>query len=970
MKRSLSFAAALVAGLLSATALPAEGDDARPARLRAPDLSAPAVAPPQVALPSLNVVRIHFRGNRKVEDDALRVNLKLKPGLALAKEVLQEDVRTIWRLGYFEDVQVETAEAEGGLVVTFVLKEKPAIRKIYVSGHDEVGLTKINEVLDLKKEQVLDLAKLKKNVEKIRELYLQRGYYMAEVEYELRRDSPGEVDVYFRVRENSKVEIRRVNFTGNQQVGDEELRGVILTQPGDLFSALTSSGTYREDVFQRDILLVQSHYFDRGYINVKVGDPRMELSPDRRSMYITIFIEEGQQYRIGTLDVKGELIESRATYLERLQAKPGDIFNRTQVAQDVQNIADLYKDKGYAYVNSTPETRVDDKGRIVDLTFDIQKGPLVSFERINIRGNSKTRDKVIRRQMRVYEGEQYSQQGIDLSKRRINSLGYFDKVEVTTKRGSSDDTMEVNVEVGERQTGAFQIGAGFSSVESFIFQAQISQNNLLGRGQSATLQAQVSGLRQLYMLQFEDMYFLDTDWTFGFNLFNQQRYYLGFTRKSTGGSLTWGYLLTDYVRLFLTYTLQDVGVATGGRSNLFTGGQRSPLPANSLANLLHSGILSSWRVSIAHDTRDDRMFPHRGWYNTVSAEFAEPYLGSQSQFTRYEGAIRYYYPLWGPLTLRLKAETGIISQSGSAGGAHLRALLHRRYLRHPRLRALFPGAQDPGAELPGSRLAAQDLLGRRQPAGPRQGGNRDPDLRQDGHPRRGLHRRGQRLQPRGPVLPSQARVGARLRGPLREAVPALQPAYQLGLRLPLVLAHRPAALRVGPAVPDPAGRAIHRVRVHHRQRALGGKAHGSEDHRRQGARGQAAVGDGRRGEAARGAVGAAWIGRGAGGGRPGIADLRAQQDQGARRGRLRLLRPPSARRHGRGQAARAGGRLERGSCGRRHPGTAAAAQAHRQQARPAQHRSGERRRRISTRRTSAACSSASRASSPARPTGS
>ena len=159
--------------------------------------------------------------------------------------------------------------------------------------------------------------------------------------------------------------------------------------------------------------------------------------------------------------------------------------------------------------------------------------------------------------------------------------------------------MDVNVEVGERQTGAFQIGAGFSSVEQFIFQAQISQNNLLGRGQSATLQAQVSGLRQLYMLQFEDMYFLDTNWTFGFNLFNQQRYYLGFTRKATGGSLTWGYMLSDTIRMFLTYTLQDVGIATGGRSNLFTGGYRSPLPSGSLANLLNSGLISSWRVSFA-----------------------------------------------------------------------------------------------------------------------------------------------------------------------------------------------------------------------------------------------------------------------------------------------------------------------------------------------------------------------------------
>jgi outer membrane protein insertion porin family len=667
VKRGLIFLGAVALVLASATLRAEENEDALPSRLRAPDLSPTEKPEARVALPKLNVIRVHFRGNRKVEDDALRVNLKTKPGTVLSKDVLQEDVHTLWRLGYFEDVQIETAESEGGLVVTFVLKEKPTIRKIYVSGHDDVGLTKINEVLDLKKEQVLDLAKIKKNVEKIREVYLQRGFYMADVEYELHRDSPGEVDVYFRVHENSKVEIGRVNFIGNKQASDADLRGVMLTQPGDLFSAVTSSGTYREDVFQRDIMLIQSYYFDRGYINVKIGDPRMELSPDRRSMYITVAIEEGHQYRIGNLDVKGELLDSRETYMKRLQAKPGDVFNRTQVAQDVQNIADLYKDKGYAYVNSTPETGVNEKTHQVDLSFDIQRGPLVNFERINIRGNTKTRDKVIRREMRIYEGEQFSQTALDYSKRRINALGFFDKVDLTTKRGSVDDTMDVNVEVGERQTGAFQIGAGFSSTESFIFQAQISQNNLLGRGTSATLQAQISGLRRLYMLQYEDPYFFDTNLTFGFNLFNQQRYYLGFTRESYGGSLTWGYMLTDTIRMYATYTLQNVGVSTGGRSNLFTGGQRSPLPAGSLANLLHKGWLSSWRISLTHDTRDDRMFPHQGWYNTASAEFAEPAFLSQSQFTRYEGALRYYYPLPGGMTLRLKGEGGLITSRNPEG---------------------------------------------------------------------------------------------------------------------------------------------------------------------------------------------------------------------------------------------------------------------------------------------------------------
>jgi outer membrane protein insertion porin family len=668
---SLIFVCVLAAFAPSLAYAADEAGETSVPRLRPPSLSvepeSETTPEAQIKVPTLKVVRVRFRGNRKVEDDAIRVNLHTVPGSLLNKDTLQEDVRAIWRMGYFEDAQVETSDVPEGVVVTFVLKEKPAIRKIYVSGFDEVGLSKVNEVLDIKKEQILDLAKIKKNVEKIRELYLQRGFYMADVDYELRRDSPGQVDVYFHIHENSKVEVRRVNFTGNKHVTDQELRDVMLTQAGDLFSAVTSSGTYREDVFQRDIMLIQGYYFDRGYINVKVAEPRLELSADKRSLYIGIAIDEGEQYRIGSIDIKGDLLEKPEVILGHLKVKPGEIFNRSKVAQDVQLIADLYKDKSFAYVNATPETAVNEKQRTVSLFFDIQKGPEVTFERIDVRGNSKTRDKVIRRELRVYEGEPYSQTALDLSKRRVNALGFFEKVETSTKRGSGDDTMNVNVEVAERQTGAFQIGAGFSSVESFIAQAQISQNNLLGRGQSLVLQAQMSSLRQLFMLQFDEPYFLDTNWHFGFNLFDQQRYYLGFTRQSMGGSLTWGYMLTDSLRMYLTYTLQDISVTTGGSSNLFGGGQHVPLPPHSLANLLHAGVVSSWRLSLTHDTRDDRMFPHSGWFNSISAEFAEPAFLSESQFSRFDGTVRYFYPLWGPFVLRLKGDAGVVISRAPQG---------------------------------------------------------------------------------------------------------------------------------------------------------------------------------------------------------------------------------------------------------------------------------------------------------------
>lgn len=648
---------------------PAGESGGEPEKPEAPEPAAPS------ATPQLKVAKVQFRGNRKVEDDAIKVNLKTQPGVTLTQELLREDIHTIWKMGYFDDVQVEVQEPAGGKGgsagsnVVFVLREKPAIKKIYVAGNDEISLSKINEVLDIKKDQILDLAKLKKNVEKIKDLYVEKGFYMAEVSYELKRNTPAEVDVWFRIRENAKVEVRRVNFVGNHAISDAELRDVIVTREGSLLSILTSAGTYREDAFQRDLLLIQAHYWDHGYVQVKVGSPLVELSPDKQSMYITISIDEGPQYTLGKVDVTGDLLESKEFFLSRVSVKPGEIFNRSKLSDDLQRLTDFYKDKGYAYVNASPATPINEKARTVDVIFEIQKGELVHFDRINIRGNTKTRDKVIRRELRIIEGEPYNQSLLDYSKKRVTALGFFEKVDISTKRGSSDDRMDVNVEVSERPTGTFQIGAGFSSVENFIAQAQISQNNLLGRGTSLTLQAQLSSLRQLFLLQYQDVYFLDTNWTFGFNLFKQDRYLFSFVRRSKGASLTWGYLLAEDLRLLLTYTLEDVSVSTSGFSTLFSGAAIQPVSVGSIANLLRSGITSSGRALLSYDSRDNRMFPTRGWYNTLSGEVADSYppLFSQNVFTRYEGVARYYYPIWGPFVLRMQGQVGLIASRDDKG---------------------------------------------------------------------------------------------------------------------------------------------------------------------------------------------------------------------------------------------------------------------------------------------------------------
>jgi outer membrane protein insertion porin family len=612
------------------------------------------------------VVRIQFRGNRKVEDEAIRANLQTRVGRPVAMERLREDVRQIWRMGFFEDIQVEQAEREGGSELTFVVREKPSVRKIYVQGNDEIALDKINEALDLKRDAIVDLTQIKRNEEKIQDLYREKGFYLSEVTHELRRTSATEVDVWFHVQERAKVVIRDISFSGNRSATDEELHGAMQTQEGGYFSLLSSSGVYREEAFERDVLLLTAFYYDRGYINAKINRPQVTLSSDRRYIYIAIHIDEGPQYRIGSLDFKGDLIGSKSDYFKRLVVKSGEVFSRTRLSQDILKLNDYYRDRGYAYVNVSPLTAIDSEKRIVDLVFDIQRGSPVYFERINIRGNAKTRDKVIRRELKIIEGELYSQTQLDLSKRRVTQLGYFERVDISTSRGSRDDLIEVNVEVAERPTGTFQIGAGFSSVENFIAQAQISQNNLFGRGQTLTLQAQISSLRQLFLLRFVEPYLFDSRWSGAADVFNQSRVFESFTRNSTGGDLTAGYPLTDELRLFLTYKVETVGATTRTRSLLGSSSPNSIITAP-IANLFRNGLTSSVRASISWDTRDNRLFPTRGMFINGSAEVADSFLASSNVFTRYSAFARFYRPILGPVIFKVNTDFGLITSRSDQG---------------------------------------------------------------------------------------------------------------------------------------------------------------------------------------------------------------------------------------------------------------------------------------------------------------
>jgi outer membrane protein insertion porin family len=630
-------------------------------------LVAPIVAPPSVrAADEVRLADVRVEGNRRVEVDAIRAAISQKKGMPLDAQAVGRDIRAIMKLGFFDDVSAELEGPNSAPVLVYRVLERPTVRESKISGNDQLSKDDLKDTVQVQPFTVLDLKKVRADVKRIQDKYVEKGFYLAEVSYRIDALPDNQVDVVYLVDEQAKVEVKEIRFLGNDRVAADVLKGVMVTKEGGWLSFLGSGGTFREDALERDVQAIQFEYLDRGFLTARVGTPAVALSPDRRTIYITISVTEGEQYRIGKVSFSGQLLERQVQLQAITQTRPGEMFSRTRVMQDLFTIADIYKDLGYANANVNPLTDVHAEQRTVDLTFEVQPGAKVRFERIEIVGNDRTRDKVIRRELRIYEGELYSGTGLRVSKQRVTALGFFETVEIKTEKGSADDLMNVTVEVKEKATGTFQIGAGFSSYENFILTGQISQNNFFGWGQTLSLQVQWSSIRQLGQVQFVEPYFLDTRWTFAFDLYATEGMYTNFTRRAVGGSMTWGYELSglthwwpfalnlEDMRLFATYTNEYVTSSPSGAAYL-------------LAGRYESGTTSSIRLSLQWDKRDNRLFPTRGWYLSASAEFAPPLLAPEwlfgtnvNLFTRYLIDGRFYRPLPGGLVFKTKLTFGWI----------------------------------------------------------------------------------------------------------------------------------------------------------------------------------------------------------------------------------------------------------------------------------------------------------------------
>ena len=632
-----------------------------------------AIRVPRTSCHDKEIRRVVVVGARRVDPDDVRATMKLRRGSTCTDPAVTRDARALWNMGYFDDLQIESDPIGAGIKLTIRLVERPAIRKVIYEGNDEVDEDDIGETITLEPGTILSVPDVEAQADSMRQLYSEEGFFLADVEYELRR-VPGDsnqVDIVFKIDEGAEVEVRRISFVGNEELPAAELLKIMQTSETGMFSFLSDRNKFSRAAFDADLTGVQAWYYDKGYLMMRPGRPTVELTPDRAYVDITIPVEEGPRFRIRKFDImetdgagnEVETVAPKAQLRKMVKLAPGDWFSRSKIAEGIEGISRTYRDNGYALVEMVPGTDLDEANHLVDVTINIRRGLLVYIERIHVRGNTKTRDAVIRREFRLSEGDRYNQSKLEDGRALVTQLGYFERVDVSEEEGTARDQMVINVEVAEKPTGTFQVGAGFSSLESFIVTAQVQQQNLFGRGQSLGLNLQVSGIRQQIDLNFVEPWFLGSEWSLGFGLFKRIRDFRDFRQDSTGASVTTGHpLFNPRFRIFLRYEFENVVISQPRGNLLGVGGDLANTFSNIfIANAFRDGITSSLRFTVNWDNRDNRISTTEGVFANYAVQIADQYLGSDNTFVRQTAFTRFYKKVLGPMVFKINTEVGLIT---------------------------------------------------------------------------------------------------------------------------------------------------------------------------------------------------------------------------------------------------------------------------------------------------------------------
>ena len=598
----------------------------------------------------IKIAKIVIRGNDRIESDAIERLIKTKPGDLFVPKDLSADLKAVYSMGYFEDIRIEAEDSPEGKIVIFNVKEKQTIRNIILKGNKVYDDEEVIENLTLKAGSILNVFQIQNNIRRIEELYKEKNYHNVQIAYKAIDRENNVADLQFTIDEGPKVLIKKISFVGNKAYTDKKLKGIIKSSERGFLSFITSSGELNKEELNQDVKKLTAYYQNRGFIQAKVGEP--QISYEDNWIYITLKIEEGPRFKVGKVDVAGELVQSREDLMSTLKIVKEEYYNREILRNDVLNLTDLYSDEGYAYADIAPRIDRNLEKLLVNIIFDIKKGNQAYFEKIIISGNTKTRDKVIRRELDVYEQELFSGRRLKRGVRSLYQLDFFEDIKVNTLKGSSDDQMVLKIDVKEKPTGTFSFGGGYSSVDDLFFVANITQRNLFGRAQRLNLNAHIGGRLVNYAISFTEPWLFDIPLSAGADIYNRTMDYDTYDKDSIGGSVRFGYPIYRFTRANVSYLLERADIR-----NVTSDASRS------IKELEGNNIQSSVTTSLTFDSRNSRMTPTDGSNHTLLFEYSG--LGGDIGFTKIVGDTGWYFPLFWETSFFAHARGGWVREASN-----------------------------------------------------------------------------------------------------------------------------------------------------------------------------------------------------------------------------------------------------------------------------------------------------------------
>jgi outer membrane protein insertion porin family len=606
----------------------------------------PTLAPAQDVV-SEDVIRgIRVEGNQRIEAPTIRSYMVVEIGEPFDPAKLDQSLKNLYATGLFDDVALRREGDE--LVVTVV--ENPIINRIAFEGNRRLDDEVLSNEVQLRPRVVYTRSRVQNAVSRILELYRRNGRFAATVEPKVIELDQNRVDLVFEINEGPLTDVSRIVFIGNEAFDDSALRDVIQTREAAWYRFLTSDDTYDPDRLAFDQELLRRFYLARGYADFNVGSAIAELTPDGRNFVITFTVDEGDRYDFGTIDLESRLPDLEPEQLrELITTESGEVYDADQVEESIVALSEEIGELGYAFVEVEPVPTKHPDERVIDLTYVINEGSRVYIERIDIVGNLRTLDEVIRREFRVDEGDAFNTALLRRSRQRIENLGYFEQVELNTQPGSSPDKTRIEVEVSERSTGELSFGAGFSTSDGPLGDIRLTERNLLGRGQSVRAEFTISARTQQIDFSFTEPYFLDRDLAAGFDLFRRRTDFQSegsFDQKSLGGTLRASYPLTERWRHGLRFTVrQDEITDVDEDASRFIRDEEG----DNLTILVGQDL--------TYDVRDTRFLPSDGYLIRLEQDVAG--LGD-TQFIRHEATGSYYYPFTPNWVLNLAVRGGYI----------------------------------------------------------------------------------------------------------------------------------------------------------------------------------------------------------------------------------------------------------------------------------------------------------------------